>query len=407
MSNTRYIRRVGVCTAVLAALGLAACKSDSSTTSATSVAQTVVVVGVDTPESHVLTEVYAQALEHAGFRVARRDDVADLAAGYQALQSGAADLFITHTADLLAYTSTHEPAANSTSTTAAPTTTEAPTTTIDTNTTAPNTTTTLEVGPVAPTSTSGSTATNDTTETTVEESTTTTISIVGQAAAESINGQTKLIGEILPTTLQIGAASDAENKSVIACNGGVATTGSLSTLSDLGRAADVLTIAGPKEFETATSFGLPGFEKTYGGTFKKFIPVDAAKIGDEITSPTTVPASTTTGANTTTTAVDATTTTIADLPSDADCAAMNSLDITMPSNAVVMDDNLNWVEANGVIPLVSATGYTPGVSQLLDKVSQALKTNDLRTMLIRVVTNKVTPAAMASQYITAAGLAGS
>ncbi|MCU1392602.1 MAG: putative secreted substrate-binding protein [Ilumatobacteraceae bacterium] len=404
MSNTRYIRRVGVSLTILTGLGLASCKSDSSSTSDTAVAQTVEVVGVNTPESHVLTEIYAQALEHAGFRVARRDDVADLAAGYAALKSGAADLFITHTGDLLSYVSKNEPSAASTSTTAAPTTT---TTIPGTSTTeGPTTTSTTEpvVGPVAPTTTADPLATT----TTVEDTTTsTTISVVGQAAAESINLQTKLIGEVLPTTLQIGAASDAENKSVIACNNGVATTGSLSTLSDVARDADILTIAGPADFQTATPFGIPGFEKVYGGTFKKFIPVDAAKVGDEITSPTTVPASTTTGAATTTTDPAATTTTVPVLPSDADCGAFNSLDPTMPGDAVEMDDNLNWIESNGVIPLVSATGYTPGVSQLLDKVSQALKTGDLRAMIEKIVVEKVTPAAMASQYITAAGLTGS
>lgn len=405
MSNSRYIRRVGVSLTVLTALGLAACKSDSSSGSKSTVAQTVVVVGMDTAESHVLSEIYSQALEKAGFRVARRDDVADLAAGYNALKSGAADLFITHTAELLAYTSANEPAAQSTSTTAAPTTTEAPTTSIDTNTTAPPTTapaTTAVVGPVAPTTTAGPGAT-----TIPEASTTTTISVVGQAAAESINGQQKLIGEILPASLQIGTASDAQNKSVIACNNAVATTGRLSTLADVARAADVLTIAGPAGFETATPFGLPGFEKVYGAKFKKFIPADVAKVGEEITSPTTIPASTTYGAGTTTTDPAATTTTVPVEPSPADCGAFNSLDPSIPRNAVEMDDNLGWIETNGVVPLVSATGYTPGVSQLLDKVSQALKTPDLRTMVAKIVNDKVTPAAMASKYITAAGLAGS
>jgi glycine betaine/choline ABC-type transport system substrate-binding protein len=409
MSNSSYIRRVGICVTILTALGLASCKSDSSGGTEDAVAQTVVVVGVNTPQSHILSEIYAQALEKAGFRVARRDDVADLAAGYAALKSGAADLFVTHTAELLAYATANEPAAASTSTTAAPTTTEAPTTTIDTNTTAPNTTTTTTepaVGPVAPTTTADPTASTETTI--VEESTTTTLSVVGQAAAESINGQTKLIGEVLPDSLQIGAASDAEDKSVIFCNGGVATTGSLSTLSDVARDAEGLTIAGPAEFETATPFGLPGFEDVYGATFKKFIPVDDAKVGDEIASPTTTTdASTTTEANTTTTEVGATTTTVAPLPSDADCGAFNSLDPTIPSDAIEMDDNKNWIETNGVVPLLTATAYTPGVSQLVDQVSQALKTADLRVMIDKVVNENVTPAAMASQYITAAGLTGS
>lgn len=411
MINNSYFRRVSACAIVLTALGLASCSSDSASSLDTSVAQTVTVVAENTPQSHLLSEIYGQALEKAGFRVARRDDVADLAAGYAALKSGAADLFITHTAELLDYTSTNEPAAASTSTTEAlptsTTSTTIPATTIPATTI--QATTTIPVGPVLPTTT------GDGTETTVAaEVTTTTVSIVGQAAAERISGQTKQIGEILPDGLQIGAASGAEDKSVIACNNAVSTTGYLSTLSDLARSAKDLRITGPAEFETAEPFGLPGFEKVYGATFKQFIPVDAAKVGEEISPPTTTTiagAAPDTGASTTSSLPDsgaaATTTTTVPLASAADCGAFNSLDPSMPKDAVEMDDNLNWIETNGVIPLVSTTGYTPGVSQLLDRVSQTLKTADLRIMLGKIADEGLTPAAMASQYITAAGLAGS
>ncbi len=401
MFHNSYIRRVGVCATLLAALGLASCKSDSSSTSNTSIAQTITVIAENTPQSHLLSEIYGQALEKAGFRVARRDDVADLASGYAALKNGAADVFITHTAELLAYTSANEPAAASTSTTAAPTTTE-PATTIAPDTTEPaSTTTEVVVGPVAPTTTADPTSTTEVVATTIPI-------VVGQAAAESINGQTKLIGEILPDALQIGAASNAQDKSVIACNNAVATTGYLKTLTDLGRTAKDLRIAGPAEFETAEPFGLPGFEKVYGATFKEFIPVDPAKIGEEITSPTTTPdTSVSTSSSTPDTSAGATTTTVAPLPSDADCGAFNSLDPTMPNDAVEMDDDLNWIETNGVVPLVTTTAFTPGVSQLLDQVSQTLKTADLRVMLGRIADDGLTPAAMASQYVTAAGLAGS
>ena len=406
MFNSSYIRRVGACATLLAALGLASCKSNSSSTSKSTVAQTVTVVGENTPQSHLLSEIYGQALEKAGFRVARRDDVADVAAGYAALKSGAADLFITHTAELLAYTSANEPAAASTSTTSAPTTIQPATTIAPTTSEAATTTTKAVVGPVAPTTTGDA---NSPTSTTGVVATTTPV-VVGQAAAESINGQTKLIGEILPDALQIGAASDAEDKSVIACNNAVSTTGYLKTLTDLARSAKDLRIAGPADFKTAEPFGLPGFEKVYGATFKEFIPVDPAKLGQEITSPTTAPPTTNASASTTTSTPDtsagATTTTAVPLPSDADCAAFNSLDPSMPKDAVEMDDNLHWIQTNGVVPLVTTTAFTPGVSQLLDQVSQKLRTSDLRVMLGKITKDGVTPAAMASQYITAAGLAG-
>ena len=405
MFNNSYIRRVGACAALLAALGLASCKSDSKSTSNSSVAQTITVVAENTPQSHLLSEIYAQALEKAGFRVARRDDVAGLAGGYAALKNGAADLFITHTGELLKYTVANEPAAASTSTTSAPTTAQAATTIAPPTTEAASTTTEAVIGPVAPTTTgNGSTSTTGVVATTIPV-------VVGQAAAESINGQTKLIGEILPNALQIGAASDAEDKPVIACNNAVATTGYLKTLTDLARSAKDLRLVGPADFKTGNPFGLPGFEKAYGATFKEFIPVDPAKVGQEITSPTTAPPTTNAAASTTSSTLDtsagATTTTAVPLASNADCGAFNSLDPSMPKDAVEMDDNRNWIETNGVVPLVTTTAFTPGVSQLLDQVSKALKTQDLRIMLGKISGGGLTPAAMASQYITAAGLAGS
>lgn len=419
MTTSSYTRRIGACMTVLTAVGLAACKSNSDGSAPAVVAQTIVVVGEDNPQSQVLTEIYAQALEHGGFRVARRDNVADLAAGYASLKNGAADLFVTHTGELLAYTSANEPAAANTSTTAEPTTTEAPSTTgpgLETSTTvavplttAPQTTSTTKSTATTIAGTSGTTATTTgSTESTVDlaNTTTTTISTVGQAAAVSINGQTKLIGEILPDSLQIGAASDAEDKSVIACTNGVSTTGYLSTLTDLAKTSQVLRIAGPAAFKTGDPFGLPGFESKYGGTFKQFVEVAADKVGAALTPPKSAADSTTTVVGeSTTTAVDATTTTVAAAETAADCGAFNSLDVTMPGDAVEMDDDQNWIETNGVIPLLSATSFTPGVSQLVDKVSQTLKTVDLRAMLVKVETQNVTPAAMASQYVNAAGLA--
>ena len=107
MINNSFIRRVGACAVLLAALGLASCKSDSSSNSGDTIAQTVTVIAEDTPQSDLLGEIYAQALENAGFRVARRNDVPDLAAGYAALQSGAVvvvrpDQYVAHVLPLTA-----------------------------------------------------------------------------------------------------------------------------------------------------------------------------------------------------------------------------------------------------------------------------------------------------------------
>ena len=475
MINSSYFRRFGACLAVLTGLGLASCTSDSKSSTPT-VAQTVFVVAEDNAQSKLLTEIYAQSLEKGGFRVSRRDPVADLAAGYALLKAGTADLFIAHTGELLTYLAANEPAAASTSTTEAPTTTtigdatsttvassdSVDTTTGDTTdaTTGDTSTDSSAKGFVArptesstestdgPTTTAKSATTtssdtSDTTETTdgtlnssdiptdetattVFDATATTVPTPGNAAAVSINGQSNLIGQILPDSLQIGAASDAEDKSVIACNAAVSTTGSLVTLSDIARGADIFTLAAPKDFATTdATFGLAGFQKVYGDvTFKKITELDPAKVGEAITSPTTTidtsvsttvapttteaPTTTVVGPAPTTTPAATTTTTIpADLLPDADCVATNSLDITLPNDAVIMDDDKNWIETNGVIPVLTATAFTPGVQQLVDQISQQLTTADLRVMLSAMNSEPTSPEAMASRYIASKSSTGS
>lgn len=446
MINSSYFTRIGACVTVLTALGLASCKSSSST-STSSVAQTVTVVSENDNQSKLLTEIYAQSLEKGGFRVARRDPVADLAAGYAALKSGVANLFITHTGDLLRYLAANEPAAASTSTTSASTTTlpgQTTTSNTSSNTATDNSLHSLISRTSADTTTSttiksASTATPTTTtalpdvtinssdipsgatSTTGLGSTGTTGPTPGRASATAINLQSNQIGEILPSTLQIGAASDAEDKPVIACTGAASTTGSLKTLSDVARAADVLRLAGPASFKTDTPFGIPGFQKVYGNvTFKEFIPLDPAKVGGAITAPTTtVNTSVSTTIAPTTTAAPTTTlvgptpeqpTTTMTIPASemaaADCGAFNSLDVTMPANAVEMDDDKNWIPNNGVIPVLTKTAYTPGVSQLVDQISQALTTPTLRAMLSAMAKNSVSPETMASRYIASTSSSG-
>jgi glycine betaine/choline ABC-type transport system substrate-binding protein len=446
MINSSYFTRIGACVTVLTALGLASCKSSSST-STSSVAQTLTVVSENDNQSKLLTEIYAQSLEKGGFRVARRDPVADLAAGYAALKSGVANLFITHTGDLLRYLAANEPAAASTSTTSASTTTlpgQTTTSNTSSNTATDNSlhslisrtsadtttsTTTKSASTATPTTTTAlpdvtinsSDIPSGATSTTGLGSTGTTGPTPGRASATAINLQSNQIGEILPSTLQIGAASDAEDKPVIACTGAASTTGSLKTLSDVARAADVLRLAGPASFKTDTPFGLPGFQKVYGNvTFKEFIPLDPAKVGGAITAPTTtVNTSVSTTIAPTTTAAPTTTlvgptpeqpTTTTTIPASemaaADCGAFNSLDVTMPANAVEMDDDKNWIPNNGVIPVLTKTAYTPGVSQLVDQISQALTTPTLRAMLSAMAKNSVSPETMASRYIASTSSSG-
>ena len=414
MINSSFGRRISACGLVIAALGIAACKSDADTAEAP-LAQTVTIIGLDTPESQILVDVYSRALEGAGFRVARRADAPDLATEYAALKSGAADLMIGHTGELLAYLAESEPAAANTSTTAAPTTT----TVVETSTTELETTTTTESTDETDSSTADSTAgsTDDSSEAdtsttvSIDESTTTTISTAGQASAISLNLQANQIGEILPDTLQQGASASAEDKPVIACNTQSST--GLTLLSDLAAVSDTLRIAGEASFEEGEPFGLPGFEAVYGSTFAEFVEVPADGIAEafapaveEDTTSTTV-ATTTADSTADTTSDESTTTTeAAPIETDADCGAFaSSLDPSITSDMVVLDDDKNWIPNNGVIPILTATAYTPGVQQIIDQVSAALSTDYLRTMIAQVDEGAL-PGTVAGQFLTAVGITG-
>src|SRR5262249_51813963 len=125
------------------------------------------------------------------------------------------------------------------------------------------------------------------------------------------------------------------------------------------------------------------------------------------TTTTTVPASTSEPSTTSTTVAttEAATTTTVPLDIDAECGAFNSLDVTMPADATMLSDDVNWITTNGVIPLISAKGYTPGASQVIDQVSQALRTDDLRAML-RAVSKGTQINLIASNYLSQAGITG-
>jgi glycine betaine/choline ABC-type transport system substrate-binding protein len=407
MTNGSFRRRICASAVILIAVGLAACKSNSDEAE-TVTSETLTVVGLDNTESRLLTEIYAQALEQAGMRIARRDPVADLTTAYATLKNGGADVFLSHTNELLTYLVQAEPAAAASTSTTEATTTTAASTTIAPESTSPATTgtpTTTSAG--ATTTTAGAGLESTTTTIPSLTSTTSPVPQAGEAAAVSINLQTNQIGEILPSDLQIGAASNAENKNVIVCNGVVAQTMQLVNLSQVAKLADTIRIAGTADFETGDPFGLPGFEKKYGATFKEFVPVEAGKVGDAISPPEPNPDESTTTSSTVATSDQATTTTApAPLDIDAECGAFNSLDVTIPQTAVLMDDDQTWITTNGVIPLLSMKAYTPGASQIIDQVSQALHTNDLRTMITAVDVNKIDVNVVASNFLSTVGIGG-
>jgi glycine betaine/choline ABC-type transport system substrate-binding protein len=363
MTTGHFARRAGAYVVALAALALSACGSSGSSAADTAVASvTLTVVGLADNESRVLTEIYAQALEKSGFRVGRKDPVADLAAAYGSLKSGQADLFVTFTGALLAQTVAAEPAAAASTSTIKPATSV--TTIVPPTSEAPTTTVAVVSEPTAP-------------QSTVAGETTTTLgppSSNGQATADRVTKQVNAIGEIIPSELVFGAPAPAQDKLTVYCSKPVATTNSLATFSDLAGAADHLTLGDTPDFEKGDQFGLAGFTKLYGASFQKVITLDPTKVVNAITN------------------------------GDVDCGIVRTLDYTVTANMSTLEDDLGLATDEAIVPLMAGHSATPGATQIIDSVSKVLGTGDLREMMRRIEVDKQSPNIVAADWLQAVGI---
>jgi osmoprotectant transport system substrate-binding protein len=108
MRRTQVTRIRSTFALVLAsAVVFGACGDDDSSSGAIVpvVGATINVVATEQPESRLLAEIYAQGLENAGFRIGRKDPVADRAAAYQKLVDDSAQFTPEFTSSLLSFLS--------------------------------------------------------------------------------------------------------------------------------------------------------------------------------------------------------------------------------------------------------------------------------------------------------------
>ena len=97
-------RTIAAATAVLASLTLASCGTVESLEGRTSMdASTIIVGSQDYYSNEILAEVYAQALEGAGFRVDRQLRIGQREVYMPEIEAGAIDVFPEYTGNLLQY----------------------------------------------------------------------------------------------------------------------------------------------------------------------------------------------------------------------------------------------------------------------------------------------------------------
>ena len=217
MKTTRSLSTL----ALAAALVLSACGgSDSASDTTAAVTNPTINVGhTAEPISELLAEVYGQALESVGFRVGRKDAVADRAATNAGLESGSLQLVPEESGPLLASLGAEPPSSD---------------------TTAPGDTT----------ATGDTTAPDDTTGTTTGEP----VLLPGELQVAAMN-------DALPNTLTVNGAARAVTTPTVACTPAAVEAHSLTDLSSLAAAADDVELGVPADFDIET------LAKAYGATF--------------------------------------------------------------------------------------------------------------------------------------------
>jgi osmoprotectant transport system substrate-binding protein len=182
----------------------------------------------------------------------------------------------------------------------------------------------------------------------------------------------------LPPTLTVLQKSAAEDRDAVVVTRASATQYNLKTMDDLAPACGQMVFGGPPEFQTRPD-GIPGIQKTYGCTFKSYLPLDA---GGPLT--------------------------VAGLK-DGNVAAADifSTDASIKTNDfVVLDDPKSNFAAQNVVPLITKAKATPQVTEVLDAISAKLTTQGLTDLNAEAASDtKPSAETVAKNWLTANGLA--
>jgi glycine betaine/choline ABC-type transport system substrate-binding protein len=187
--------------------------------------------------------------------------------------------------------------------------------------------------------------------------------------------------------LIIGAAGAALALSLNACSSkaktntgstsstaaGSASTSSSATGAPVAGAgvASQLILGGPPEFQTRVD-GVPGLAKIYGVTFKSYKVLD-------------------TGGPVTVTALK---------NGQVDAADLFTTDPSIAANNfVILADPKSDFAAQNVLPIINKAKATDGVKKTLNAISAKLDTPGLAALMVKVITNKQDPDAVAKQWL--------
>lgn len=140
--------------------------------------------------------------------------------------------------------------------------------------------------------------------------------------------------------------------------------------------ASKLILGGPPEFQTRVD-GIPGLAKNYGVTFGKYKVLDTG-------GPVTVAAL---------------------KNGQVDAADLFTTDPSIAANNfVILADPKSDFAAQNVLPIINKAKATDGVKSTLNAISAKLDTAGLGALMVKVITNKEDPDAVAKGWLTSEGL---
>ena len=343
--------------ALLGALTLAACGSDDDSTATESTVPatpTINVIAGSGAVEQVVAEIYAQALEDAGFRVGRKDPATDADAAYDAVVAGTSQLTVLHTGQLIARL---DPDGTALAEAAATTTTTSTTTTVATDDTATDDTATDDTA-------TDDTAADTTTTTTIEQ-------------RYPLQVETAAIDAVLPDSIVTGGPAFADDRTVIACTAKVIGDGEVTSISQLADVEGGIRLGGPASFRTGTLFGLEQLDSVYGVT-PEFVELAADGAGKAIED------------------------------DEVDClVATETAPVVLQENLVVLTDDQGAIPADFVLPVLTTGAATTDVLTTIETVNAKLSTEILRSLIVKVVVDGSSPDEAAAAFFTATSSASS
>jgi osmoprotectant transport system substrate-binding protein len=204
----------------------------------------------------------------------------------------------------------------------------------------------------------------------------------GKNAASISSGDAQAtLAKLKPLLAKAGltafAVSPAQDANAFAVTKKFADANHLTTLSDLGKLNKPIRLAAPTECPIRP-FCQPGLEKTYGLKITDLLPLG---FGTPQAKQAVV-------------------------SGKADMVETGTTDATLPSlGLVLLQDDKHLQNAENLVPVVNtAAANKPDIQQTLDKLSQALTTQDLTQLNAKVDAQRQKPETVAKAYLTSKGL---